>query len=63
VPLEVNTLRDGKLLSHSTIAYQPAADGSLVRRAVHAEQILSDVTGERSIIDTEYTSVRVERRW
>lgn len=63
VPIEVSTLRDGKSLSHSTITYQPAADGSLVRRAVHAEQTLSAATGERVILDTEYTSVRVERRW
>lgn len=63
VPLEVNRLRDGRLLSHSTIAYQPAADGSLVRRSVHAEQVLSAQTGERAVIDTDYLSIRVERRW
>jgi hypothetical protein len=63
VPLEVNTLRDGRLLSHTTMTYQPAADGSLVRRTVHAEQLLSPATGERAVIDTDYLSIRVERRW
>jgi len=63
VPLEVNTLRDGRLLSHTTITYQLAADGSLVRRSVHAEQLLSASTGERSVIDTDYLGIRVERRW
>jgi hypothetical protein len=61
VPIEVNTLRDGHLLSHSTISYQPAADGSLVRRVVRVERLLSP-DGDRAITDTEYANVHVERR-
>ncbi len=61
VALEVNTLQGGQLLSHSTISYQPDADGVLVRRAVHVEQLLSPA-GERAVTDTEYANVRVERR-
>jgi len=62
VPLEVNRLLDSQLVSHSRIDYQPAVDGSLVRQAVHVEQVLSSTTGERAVTDTEYANVRVERR-
>jgi hypothetical protein len=62
VPVEVNVLHDGQLMSHTRIGYQPGADGSLVRQAVHVEQVLSSTTGERAVTNTEYANVRVERR-
>jgi hypothetical protein len=62
VPVEVNLLQDGALLSHTTFGYAAAADGSLVRQSLHIERALPTPTGERAMIDTSYANVRVERR-
>jgi hypothetical protein len=61
VPMEVSLLRGATRLSHSTITYSVAADGTYVRRSVHAEEE-GAATGQRAVVDTTYANVRLERR-
>jgi hypothetical protein len=61
VPMEVNLLSGAKRLSHLTVNYQIAADGTYVRRSVHAEAP-GATAGQRAVVDTTYANVRLERR-
>lgn len=40
VPVEINLAKDGTLINHTTMTYEPRPDGSLVRRAVRSEQLI-----------------------
>ena len=60
--VETNVTRAGTLLSQRTTSYEPAADGTLVKRRVRSERLLSAESGTRAITDIELTSVRLERR-
>ena len=62
VPVETNTLRNGKLMAHRTFAYGAAPDGAVVRRSVHAETLASPDTGDRAVVDTTFSNIRLELR-
>jgi hypothetical protein len=59
--LEMNVLRDGALVRHTTATYERQADGSFVRRALHTEQAIPGGSGERMITDVEIGNVRFEQ--
>ncbi len=61
VPVEMNVVRSGRLVTHSTFGYVPGAGGSLVRHTIHTEQLASN-KGDRLVTDIEYTNIRTERR-
>jgi hypothetical protein len=63
LPVEVNTQRDGALVTHTTFAYAPYAGGVLARRLLHAEAAMPDSTaGDRLVTDVEMTHLSVEVR-
>jgi hypothetical protein len=62
VPVEVNVVRGDRLLSHTVFSYAPGPSGSVVRRAIHTERLVSEDTGDRAVLDIEFANVRVERR-
>jgi hypothetical protein len=62
LPIEMNLMRGGTLVSHRTMRYEAGPGGTLVRRAMRSERLVSPVSGERAVVDTEFTSVRLERR-
>jgi len=57
--VETNVARNGSLFSHTTIRYEPRADGSLVKRSLHTEQIVGTNNGERAVIDVEFSDVKL----
>jgi hypothetical protein len=62
LPVEINLVKDGTLVAHTTFAYQSGVAGSQIRRLTHSERLLPGNTGERAVIDVEVTNVRLERR-
>jgi hypothetical protein len=61
LPVEVNALRDGALVTHTTFAYAPYAGGVLARRLLHAEAAMPDsAAGDRLVTDVEMTHLSVE---
>ena len=60
--VEINVTRAGTLISQRTTSYVPGANGTLVKRRVRSERLLSDESGTRAITDIEFTGVRLERR-
>ena len=62
VPVEANTIRGGKLVSHRTFSYGPAPDSAQVRTAIRAEMITSVNTGDRAVVDTTFSNVCLERK-
>jgi hypothetical protein len=61
VPVEINVVRDGALVSHSTLAYAEDPGAGLVRRSVRSEQLLSPESGDRAVIDFELANIRLDR--
>ena len=62
LPVEINTVRGGALVAHTTVSYTAGAGGSLVRRSVHTEHALPSPDGERAVTDIEFANVRFEER-
>lgn len=57
VPIEINAVRHGTLLSHSTIAHDRRSDGTLIRRAVRTERALEATKGQRALTEIEFANV------
>jgi hypothetical protein len=57
IPVEANTIRNGKRLGHRTFVYGPAPDSALVRTNVHADTVTAADTGNRAIVDTMFSNV------
>jgi hypothetical protein len=62
LPIEINVARDGTLIAQSTIAYAPGTAGTLVRRSVRTEHIVSSDATRRAVASIELSNVRLERR-
>lgn len=62
VPVESSGRRAGRLTARRTFTYGPAPDGSVVRASVHSETLASPDTGERVIVHTAFSNVRLELR-
>ena len=62
VPVESNTIRNGKRIAHRTFTYGPAPDSALVRTNVHADNVTTVGNGDRAIIDTTFSNVCLELR-
>lgn len=62
LPVEVNVTRGGRLLSHREIRYEPGPGGAPRQRSVRVERLISPASGERTITEIDYTTLRLERR-
>ena len=62
LPLEINTVRSGALVSHTTLLYAAGSGGTLVRRTVRTEHGMPGGDGERLVTDVEFANVRLEQR-
>jgi hypothetical protein len=62
VAVENNSSRSGRLLGHRTFTYASAPDGAVVRTSVHAETLVTPETGERAIVDTTFSNIRLWQR-
>ena len=62
VPVEANVVRQGQLVSHRTMSYAPAGGDFVVRRSIRTERLVSSKTGERAVVEIEFTNVRLEQR-
>lgn len=61
VPVEINVVRDGALVSHSTLTYAEDPGAGLVRRRIRSELLVSPESGDRAVIDVELANVRLDR--
>lgn len=61
VPVEINVLRDGALVSHSVLSYDEDPGAGLVRRRIRSEQLLSPESGDRAVVDFELANIRLDR--
>ncbi len=59
LPMEMNTVRDGHLVSRAEMAYDERPDGWLVRRRLRAERVVPSVNGRRVVLDIELSNVRL----
>lgn len=76
VPIEVNVMEGGSLVSHSLFAYERAVTGAMVRRGVRTERLLSGssiredgalgralgVSGARVVSEVSYSDIRLEQK-
>ena len=61
VPVEINVVRDGALVSHSVLSYDEDPGAGLVRRRIRSEQLLSPESGDRALVDFELANIRLAR--
>ena len=61
VPVEINVVRDGALVSHSVLSYDEDPGAGLVRRRIRSEQLLSPESGDRALVDFELSNIRLGR--
>jgi hypothetical protein len=61
VPVEINVVRNGALVSHSVLSYEEDPGAGLVRRRIRSEQLLSPESGDRALVDFELSNIRVGR--
>lgn len=61
VPVEINVVRDGALVSHSVLSYYEDPGAGLVRRSIRSEQLLSPESGDRALVDFELSNIRLGR--
>ena len=59
VPVEINVVRDGALVSHSVLSYDEDPGAGLVRRRIRSEQLLSPESGDRALVDFELSNIRL----
>jgi len=64
VPVELNRVRKGTLVSHTTLEYERAADDALVRRSMRTEQTIDEGpdAGDRLVADVQFENLRIERK-
>lgn len=62
VPIEFNASRGGRRVTHRTFGYGPVPSGGVVRTAVHSETLVSRESTERTVVDTAFSNIRLERR-
>lgn len=76
VPIEVNVMEGGALVSHSLFAYERAVTGAMVRRGVRIERLLSGsstredgalgralgASGARIVSEVSYSDIRLEQK-
>jgi|KBSSwiStaDraftv2_1062776.scaffolds.fasta_scaffold36255_4 hypothetical protein len=62
VPVESNTIQNGKRIGHRTFTYGPAPDSALVRTNIYADTVTTVATGDRAIADTAFSNVCLEFR-
>jgi len=62
VPVEANTIKNGKRLGHRTFTYGAAPDSALVRTNVHADRVIKPDTGDRAIDDSTFSNICLEMR-
>jgi hypothetical protein len=62
VPVESNAMRAGREIGHRTFTYGAGPDSALVRTAVHADTVTTASTGERTVVDTTFSRICLERR-
>lgn len=74
VPVEVNIVRGGALVSHSLFAYERGASGAVVRRGVRVEHLLETgpqaaalarvkgLAGARVVSEVSFTDIRLEQK-
>lgn len=61
VPVEVNVVRGGTLVSHTVMSYLEDPGAGLVRRRMRSEQLLSPESGDRAVVDFELANIRLTR--
>lgn len=61
VPVEVNVLRNGALVSHTVLSYEEDPGAGLVRRRMRSEQLVSPESGDRALVDFELANIRLTR--
>jgi hypothetical protein len=61
VPVEINVVRDGALVSHTSFGYVEDPGAGLVRRQMRSEHLLSPESGDRSVVDVELANIRLGR--
>ena len=61
VPVEINVVRNGALVSHSVLSYEEDPGAGLVRRRIRSEQLLSPESGDRALVDFELSNIRLGR--
>jgi hypothetical protein len=61
VPVEVNVVRDGALVSHTVMSYEEDPGVGLVRRRMRSEQLVSPESGDRALVDFELSNIRLAR--
>jgi hypothetical protein len=65
VPVEINVMKDGTLVSHTRIAYEPGADDVLIRRSVRIEEMTpggADGKPGRTVSEIQFTNLRLEKK-
>jgi hypothetical protein len=61
VPVEINVVRDGALVSHSVLSYATDPGAGLVRRRIRSEQLMSPESGDRAVVDFELANITLDR--
>jgi hypothetical protein len=61
VPIEINVVRNGALVSHTTIGYAEDPGAGLSRRRLRHELALSPESGDRSVAEIDFTNIRLDR--
>ena len=62
VPVESKGMRGATVLSRRSFTYSPAPDAAVVRTSVHSETLVSADSGERAVVDTAFSNIRLELR-
>jgi hypothetical protein len=61
LPVEINVVRDGALVSHTTFGYAEDPGAGRIRRRMRSEHLQSPESGDRSVVDMELTNIRLDR--
>jgi hypothetical protein len=61
LPVEINVVRDGALVSHSTFSYADDPGAGRIRRRLRSEHLLSPESGDRTVVDVEVSNIRLDR--
>jgi hypothetical protein len=61
VPVEINVVRNGALVSQTTIGYAEDPGAGLSRRRVRHELAMSPESGDRAVAEIDFTNIRLDR--
>jgi hypothetical protein len=61
LPVEINVMRNGALVSHTTFGYAEDPGAGRIRRRMRSEHLLSPESGDRSVVDMELSNIRLDR--